>query len=137
MPRRSLPRSAKYRPACTKPCSECPFRRNAAAGWLGAANPESFIIEISMERPLPCHKTIDYEQSNWLGQWERQRIGFICAGALIMTANMAKLPRDPAFPRMQSDRALVFATHREFIDYHRAAPTRSWELGDDAERERR
>lgn len=117
----------RFRPACTKPCNECPFRRTSMPGWLGAATPQSFIVEISMERPLPCHTTIDYDARDWLRQWERQRIGFICAGSLIMTANMAKLPRDPEFPRMKPNTKLVFARPDEFIRHHESAPVRSWE----------
>jgi len=102
-------------------------------GWLGNNTPQSLIIEISMERPLPCHTSIDYEQKNWLRQWERQRIGFICAGSLIMMANMCKLPRDPAFPRMKPDRALVFSRPNEFIEHHENASVRSWETDESYE----
>lgn len=102
-------------------------------GWLGSNTPQSFIIAISMDRPLPCHTTIDYEQRNWLVQWERQRIGFICAGSLIMAANMCKLPRDPDFPRMRPDHALVFSHHDEFIAHHANAPVRSWETDESYE----
>lgn len=119
-----------YRPVCgDKPCNECPFRRKAIPGWLGAASPQSFIIEISMERPLPCHPTINYAKRDWLQQWTEQRIGMICAGSLIMMSNMAKLPRDRKFPKLPSDHENVFSTPREFITYHEAAPVRSWELG--------
>lgn len=117
-----------YREPCKRPCGECPFRREAMPGWLGAATPESFVIEISMERPLPCHSSIDYERRDWKQQWEAQRIGMICAGSLIFTANMAKLPRDRAFPRMANDHKLVFSTPAQFITYHRDARVRSWEL---------
>ncbi len=119
----------KYRPPCgDKPCNDCPFRRKARRGWLGEARPESFIIEISMERPLPCHPTIDYGDRDWLEKWNAQKIGKMCAGALILSANIAKSPRDPNFPRLPRDTETVFATHTEFIDYHNAAPTKSWEL---------
>jgi len=96
-------------------------------GWLGAGTPQSFIVEISMERPLPCHPTIDYEDPRWLSQWEAQEVGSICAGSLVMSANMGKVPRDPAFPRLPVDKKTVFANHREFIDHHNNAKIRSWE----------
>lgn len=121
-----------YRPACgNTPCNECPFRRKAMPGWLGAATPQSFIVEISMERPLPCHPSIDYDDDQWLEKWAAQKIGKICAGSLILSANMGKRPRDPKFPRLQSDKKLVFASHREFIDHHEAASVKSWELSQD------
>lgn len=80
-----------------------------------------------MDRPLPCHQTIDYEAPDWAEQWAAQQIGQICAGSLIMAAHMGKLPRDPAFPRARPDRARVFSTYQEFIAHHEAAPVRSWE----------
>ena len=117
-----------YRPISgSRPCKACPFRRKSLPGYLGEATPESFIIEISMERPLPCHPTIDYDDPNWLGRWTNQKIGRICAGSLILSANICKKPRDPRFPRLPCDTSEVFATHREFIDYHRSSPVRSWE----------
>lgn len=97
-------------------------------GWLGEATPESFIIEISMERPLPCHQTIDYEDQDWLEKWNAGSIGSTCAGALIMSANMSKLPRDRAFPRMEKDKTAVFPSHQAFLDYHNNAPVKSWAM---------
>ena len=127
-----------YRPACgAAPCDQCPFRRKSPAGWLGAATPASFIVEISMERPLPCHPTIDYDDPNWLEKWNRQEIGRICAGSLIMAANMCKRPRDPEFPRLPRDASAVFATHLEFIEHHDGADVRSWETSSSFERGRR
>lgn len=123
-----------YRPACTRPCSECPFRRKSTPGWLGAATPQSFIIEISMERPLPCHTSIDYEIDDWSSAWATQQIGLICAGSLILSANMSKLPRDRMFPRMRRNTKLVFSNHIEFIKHHEAAPVRSWETKERRER---
>lgn len=106
-------------------------------GWLGEATPQSFIIEISYERPLPCHLSIDYSRASWAKDWKAGRIGSMCAGALIMASNMCKLPRDPNFPRMPADRQLVFSSPQEFIDHHESAKVRSWELGPNAEREKR
>jgi hypothetical protein len=117
-----------YRPVCgTEPCSKCPFRRRSPAGWLGEATPASFIVEISMERPLPCHPTIDYDDPEWLEKWGRQEIGKICAGSLILAANICKRPRDPRFPRLPRDSEAVFSTHLEFIRHHEDADVRSWE----------
>jgi hypothetical protein len=123
----------RYRPACTQPCNECPFRRRSLPGWLGLNTPQSFVIEISMERPIPCHTSIDYERNDWLRQWEAQRIGFICAGSLIMMRNMGKLPRDPNFPRAKPDRTLVFERPEEFIAHHENANVRSWETDESYE----
>ncbi len=117
-----------YRKPCgAQPCGQCPFRRTSMPGWLGEGNPESFIVEISMERPLPCHPTIDYEDPHWFAQWEAQEVGSICAGSLIMAANMGKRPRDPKFPKLPANKEIVFKSHLEFIDHHYATKNRSWE----------
>ena len=110
-----------------KPCDDCPFRRNAMPGWLGAGSPESFIDTIRSEGYLPCHQTLNYEDASWKARWLAQSDGRGCAGALIMSANMCKLPRDQAMPRMPADRNPVFATAAEFIAFHRRAGARSWQ----------
>lgn len=120
-----------YREPTKVPCNDCPFRRKAMPGWLGAADPQSFIVNISMEQPLPCHQTMDYTDPRWKEKWEAQKTGNICAGALIMSANMCKHPRDRNFPRMEPDKVAVFGTHQEFIDYHEGAELHSWEMGDE------
>lgn len=120
----------EYRPPTLKPCSDCPFRRKAMAGWLGAGSPESFIDCINRDDILPCHQTIDYTDPAWKEKWVAQTSGNACAGALIMTANMCKRPRDPTFPKMESDEATVFSSSTEFIAFHRSSPIQSW---DDAE----
>jgi hypothetical protein len=97
------------------------------AGWLGAAAPENFVIDISMERPLPCHKSIDYDRPGWEGRWERGEEGRMCTGSLIFSANICKIPRDKHIPRRSPDKIEVFATPTEFIDHHRSSPVRSWE----------
>lgn len=118
-----------YRPPTKQPCNDCPFRKKAMPGWLGEATPESFIECIQREQPLPCHQTIDYGDPAWKEKWISSEIGNTCAGALILSSNMGKLPRDRAFPRMPSDRENVFATSFEFLEYHNNAPVKSWEMG--------
>lgn len=97
------------------------------AGWLGAGSPESFVDCINRDVVLPCHQTIDYTDPAWKEQWTAQETGNTCAGALIMTANMCKQPRDPAFPTMESDKDAVFSTPVEFIAFHRSGPLKSWD----------
>lgn len=126
-----------YRPPTAKPCRECPFRKKAAAGWLGAATPESFIHEIVVaENALPCHLTLDYTDPDWKKKWEAGETGQTCAGALIMAANMCKRPRDPNHPRMKADPELVFPNQRAFLDYHNNAPVKSWEIGERRKKKR-
>lgn len=115
------------RTAPPKPCSECPFRRKAAAGWLGASHPEGFVGTILAGREdLPCHKTIDYGREDWHERWTEKRDpdAKLCTGALVLQANLCKRPRSG--PVMQPDPEHVFATYRDFVEHHRAAPTKSW-----------
>lgn len=116
-----------YREPTKVPCNDCPFRRKAMPGWLGSGSPESFIDCINRDDILPCHQTIDYGDPLWKEKWITQATGNACAGALIMTANMCKRPRDPAFPTMEPDEEAVFATPMEFVRYHRDAPVHSWD----------
>lgn len=118
-----------HRPVQSKPCGECPFRRTSAPGWLGAESPEGFVESIMREAPLPCHTTIDYEKPDWKAQWDARRIGRMCAGAAIFTANCAKLPRSPLIPVGKCDTTLVFASPREFIEHHRSLGVGSWGAG--------
>lgn len=115
------------RVAQKKPCKECPFRRKAMPGWLGASNPEGFIGTMMMEtEPLPCHSTVDYERPDWHERWTRSvdPRNKLCAGALTLMANHGKRPRTG--PVGVRDAVAVFATYREFVEHHRSAPVRSW-----------
>ncbi len=112
------------RPHRKTPCRACPWRREAGAGWLGASSPERFALQVLAEQPLPCHLTIDYNDPLWEEKWAAQQTGKLCAGALIQSANLKKLPRDLATPVLKkSDK--VFMTLNEFITFHRSS-TRSW-----------
>ena len=118
---------------CEKPCGECPFRRASMPGWLGSNAPADFIVAITTEQPLPCHSSIDYDDPEWRDKFMAGNVGRLCAGALIMSANMCKRPRDPKFPQRPADRELVFANHLEFMAHHEDAPVRSWETEDSHE----
>ena len=117
----------KYVAPTKVPCNDCPFRRKSMPGWLGAGSPESFVQCINTDGPLPCHQTIDYEDPRWKEKWAAQEGGSMCAGALILTANMLKSPRDRDFPRMPKDTQVVFPTAMEFVRHHREARTQSWD----------
>ena len=102
-------------------------------GWLGASSPEGFIDCINRDDLLPCHQTIDYADPSWKKKWIDQAIGKACAGALIMSANMCKTPRDPSFPTMPRDRIAVFASPMEFIRHHRESLAQSWDDNDQSD----
>lgn len=99
----------------TKPCGECPFRRNTAAGYLGADSPVHFIATTLADTRMPCHMKVDYEAPDW----ELQALKApVCAGAGIFFANKCKMSRDPNRPRFKADHKLVFSNEREFLEHH-------------------
>jgi hypothetical protein len=90
-----------------KPCSDCPWARSSLAGWLGAADPDDWLLAVHGEARVECHVYADCQ----------------CAGAAIYRANMAKSVRSPELLRLPADRVLVFATPAEFLAHH-AMPLR-------------
>jgi hypothetical protein len=114
------------------PCHECPFRTGGPVGWTGAAAPEEFAASILGDERMPCHKTIDYEDPQWKARWSAGETGQLCAGALVMTANIAKRSRAPDRPVYQSDRVGVYPTLPAMIDAHRSSRVRSWVVPDHA-----
>jgi hypothetical protein len=86
-----------------RPCKDCPWRRVAAPGWLGAVQtPESWVATAKSDDPVPCH--------TGSGQ---------CAGIAIFRANIYKLPRFKEVLRLPPNKDLVFGNGEEFIKYHR------------------
>lgn len=113
-----------------KPCESCPWRKKSAPGWLGAAAPERFALVILADSRLPCHKTLNYEDPAWRQRWIMGETGQLCAGALVMMANILKSPRDPQVPKMEPDPS-VFETLDDFIAHHRSTSARSWPDSED------
>jgi hypothetical protein len=97
-------------------------------GWLGANAPEDFIRGINNETPLPCHSTINYERKDWQEKWTARKLGKMCAGAIILAANISKRPRPGLIPTGKVDKVLVFANAKEFVDHHRSRGRGSWEM---------
>jgi len=114
--------------ACSKPCSQCPYRRQSLQGYLGESDPEEFMELTMSDYPMPCHQTVDYREPQWKKKWEAGQVGKLCAGALIFFANICKRSRDGSRPTIPADRELVFSRPDEFIDYHNAAKVKSWKL---------
>lgn len=76
------------------------------------------MLQVLVDRPLPCHKTIHYDDPQWAEKWDRGEQGKLCAGALIMTANLGKIPRDSSMPRAQPSDT-VFVSLQDFVNHHR------------------
>lgn len=87
------------------PCSECPFRRIAPAGWLGDNHPQYFAVAANHDGHFPCHKTMKRAKPAQ------------CAGRATMWANQCKVSRDdsvPSLPRSEK----VFRHIGEFTKHH-------------------
>jgi hypothetical protein len=97
-------------PATAKPCVECPWRRIAAAGWLGPFSAERWIEIAHSDEAIACHRTIK-KSGTWDGASQ-------CRGAAIFRANMFKLPRDPEVVTGPTDTETVFRDPAEFLAHH-------------------
>lgn len=85
----------------TKPCSDCPWARNALPGWLGNMTAPQWVQAAHGEAVVECHALTGVE----------------CAGLAIYRANVAKLPRFSSL-RLPADRVKCFATPDEFLYHH-------------------
>lgn len=102
------------------PCTECPFRRVAAPGWLGSWTVVELLHQIAYG-PFPCHKTI--VGPNMAHDDPRLRP---CTGAAIYLNIKMQLSRYSAMANAQHNlkdcgdtlKASVFHTADEFITYH-------------------
>lgn len=103
--------------ATPKPCSDCPWRRNAVKGWLGPMTPEEWIQAAHSDVPIACHQTIKEANEEGVGNWEHPALRQ-CRGAASFRSHICKLPRDPGIETGPAD-PNVFSTNQEFLDYHK------------------
>lgn len=102
------------KPPAKKPCNECPFRRKAAAGWLGPwESPEQLELVIG-HVAFPCHRTIKEDNDDPT----KHRA---CTGALQHLNNQFALSHDPEMAKYQklagkSDD--VFQWPHQFNNHH-------------------
>ena len=113
-----------------KPCNDCPFRRNAAQGWLGAAEPawfvESALADYTYYGFAPCHQTVNYEDPEWDMKLDQAES---CVGALQFAANCGKSPRDPDRAEAVAKAGKnpdVFSNPNDFIEHHESGLAKSW-----------
>lgn len=85
-----------------KPCSDCPFRRDSLAGWLGGETSEFFVSFAMGEGVYPCHV----------------KVGPQCSGMAVFRANICKSPRNKEVLELPRDRETVFSWPNEFIEHH-------------------
>jgi hypothetical protein len=114
-------------PAVPRPCSDCPWRRNAIRGWLGPTSAEGWIEMAHGEQPIACHQTIpagmDDEERTPEEKWTETHGLRQCAGAAIFRRNVAKRPHNPtdAANSVERDTEHVFGWDDEFLAHHKRA----------------
>lgn len=86
----------------SKPCSDCPFLRDALPGWLAGTSPKEWMAMAHGETLFECHVLL----------------GAQCAGSAIYRANVCKVTKDQHILKLRPDRKLVFASPAEFLDHH-------------------
>lgn len=98
-----------------KPCSECPFVKGAARGWLGPWSAEGLVRTVLSEYPFSCHQTV---REDGQAPEETQH----CVGSLALMRRSGKLPRDPELTRrMREVPPEILATvmdARQFVAHH-------------------
>lgn len=99
----------------TKPCKECPFRRESAPGYLGHNTLDDFAMLAMSERHTPCHMTVNYRDPAWEFKQDKAPQ---CVGRATMWANTCKMPRDPQLLRAAPDKTVVFSSLAEFTAHH-------------------
>jgi Family of unknown function (DUF6283) len=95
----------------TKPCRECPFRRESAAAYLGGNDPKSFAFDATHEGHFPCHLTMSKPEPAQ------------CAGRATMWANQCKISRDGSVMKLPVDREKVFGHAGQFLEHHKISMT--------------
>lgn len=85
----------------TKPCHDCPMRRNSIPGWLGGATADEYRSLCHSDAQVDCH-AIRGQQ---------------CAGVAIYRKNVVKRVEPPLLT-LPADREAVFATPMEFVEWH-------------------
>lgn len=106
-------------PEATKvPCNECPWRREAAPGWLGPLDAHEWLETVHSDIAIACHKTIPeggyHDDDVWENSTMRQ-----CAGAAQFRRNVFKSPRDPSVAvARERDDTEIFGTNTEFKEHH-------------------
>jgi len=90
--------------ALSKPCSDCPMRRDSLNGWLGGSTSDEYLNLCHSDERVECHV----------------HSGSRCAGLAIYRTNTAKW--QPEIDKLPADRVTVFGNRMEFSDHHNAFP---------------
>lgn len=109
----------------TKPCKECPFRKdNVLTGPNpGGSPPEVYVGQSQGPFWLPCHMEKAYDGKDTDPHAVSQ-----CAGAAIYRANLGLIDRMPAqILRLPEDKESVFTSHVEFMSHYTGTPVEEME----------
>ncbi len=114
--------------ACLTQCAECPFRRNAIPGYLGAYTPSEVFESIWRSVPFFCHPKINYERKDW--EKKAAKDGRLCLGSMVFAKKMMAPTRPDSYP--ETDAEVLAArtqnenrtdvdcmTPREFMEWHK------------------
>lgn len=106
----------------TKPCNECPFRRESLAGWLGPWDPDD-LLRVIGNSTFPCHRTVKPEDYHNEDAPHLES----CAGMAIFLNNKVERSRNDSnrchqeLLRGSEHAPSVFRTGTEFLDHHKRA----------------
>lgn len=84
----------------TRPCTDCPMRRDALPGWLGGASAEEYRQLAHSDIEVDCHV----------------HEGSPCAGMSIYRTNTCKW--QPKELKLPADHEAVFSGPVEFLEHH-------------------
>lgn len=105
----------------TKPCQNCPFRRDCLPGWLGRERAREIARSLyENDETFPCHKTTGGDSKKPL------HLTTHCAGALILHEKLGQPNWRIRFAQMLGlykpanleGQELVFDNEEEFINHH-------------------
>jgi hypothetical protein len=85
----------------TKPCSDCPMRRDSLNGWLGGSTPDEYVRLSHSDCNVDCHV----------------HGGSPCAGMAIYRTNVCK--SQPPEHKLPADHTNVFSTPMQFLEHHK------------------
>lgn len=74
--------------ACSKPCRECPYRKNSAPGYFGGHSPSEYRGFISQDTIVACHLRSKFDDDGLLIESSMKP----CTGHILAQVKSCKLP---------------------------------------------
>lgn len=104
----------------SKPCNQCPYRRESLPGYLGDANyqPEVFLQQLDCRDMHPCHMAVDWNDYTEEDLLKAKK----CTGALQFMNNSLRIHRNREIAELQKTvgkNENVFQWKSEFINHHK------------------